>query len=663
MNARVAKIIVLVALFGGASVALFGGASQVRRADASEQYITIKANGTVDPPEASVETSDNLTYTFTRDISGGIIVEKDNITVDGNGYTLQGAGTGVGIHLNTRDYVTVKSVVITGFERGIKLNTSYGNELYGNNVTKNKIGISLSSSDHNGVSASNISKNEEGIRLDHSSNNHIYKNSITQNNETGLGLYTHAEKNTIYANNISDNNNGIRFSESIDNELDGNEITNNTRGIWLDESSKNKFNFNNFIENDRQVFINMPSDTNSWDSGYPSGGNYWSDYTDADLYKGEYRNGTGSDGIWDNPYVIDENNKDYYPLVSKFLRTGSVYIRSDGTIYPPAAPIYSGDGMTYSLTSLLNYPIVVERDDIIINGGGNTLQGAGSEAGVTLSGRSNVTIKNMTIKAFYYGILFEGSSRNTISGNNVIDNTFAGIQLGTSDNNTITNNTVSSNRYGIRAINSSNCTVCWNDITNSDSAGIFLNSLSSTPNNSTLLENLIANNSVGLWIWDSSDNTVCRNSFLSNTIQVSLHDSPDNRWDGGLEGNYWSDYNGADANGDGIGDIPYVIDETNQDKLPLVKPARELPLWLEWWFWVFCTACALTGAVAVLSRASLRQKETSYYDEATARIDEDKPIDDRKIDEFNREHGTAIRESKNARDTIGLIGAKKRKKS
>jgi len=37
-------------------------------------------------------------------------------------------------------------------------------------------------------------------------------------------------------------------------------------------------------------------------------------------------------------------------------------------------------------------------------------------------------------------------------------------------------------------------------------------------------------------------------------------------------GNYWSDYNGTDDNGDGIGDTPYIIDADNQDKYPLMKP-------------------------------------------------------------------------------------------
>ena len=56
---------------------------------------------------------------------------------------------------------------------------------------------------------------------------------------------------------------------------------------------------------------------NIWDDDYPSGGNYWSDYTGVDEYSGPYQNETGSDGIGDTPYVIDENNQDNYPFMSK----------------------------------------------------------------------------------------------------------------------------------------------------------------------------------------------------------------------------------------------------------------------------------------------------------------------------------------------------------
>jgi hypothetical protein len=44
-----------------------------------------------------------------------------------------------------------------------------------------------------------------------------------------------------------------------------------------------------------------------------------------------------------------------------------------------------------------------------------------------------------------------------------------------------------------------------------------------------------------------------------------------NQYDNGAKGNYWSDYNGSDNNGDGIGDTVYYLYENNQDNYPLMK--------------------------------------------------------------------------------------------
>jgi uncharacterized phage infection (PIP) family protein YhgE len=87
----------------------------------------------------------------------------------------------------------------------------------------------------------------------------------------------------------------------------------------LGSSAKyNVFYHNNFINNAQQEYIETPSYANSWDDGYPSGGNYWSDYARVDLHSGTYQNATGIDGIGDLPYVIDVNNADRYPLMHSF---------------------------------------------------------------------------------------------------------------------------------------------------------------------------------------------------------------------------------------------------------------------------------------------------------------------------------------------------------
>jgi len=64
-----------------------------------------------------------------------------------------------------------------------------------------------------------------------------------------------------------------------------------------------------------------PQSINVWDDGYPSGGNYWSDHNDTDVYSGPHQNETGPDGISDIPYEIDRDNVDYYPLMSSYVES------------------------------------------------------------------------------------------------------------------------------------------------------------------------------------------------------------------------------------------------------------------------------------------------------------------------------------------------------
>ena len=75
-----------------------------------------------------------------------------------------------------------------------------------------------------------------------------------------------------------------------------------------------------------------------------------------------------------------------------------------------------------------------------------------------------------------------------------------------------------------------------------------------------------------MYIESSSSNEIFHNNFMDNYYQAVIYDNSVNAWDNGCEGNYWSDYNGTDSNGDCIGDTPYVIDADNMDSYPLMNP-------------------------------------------------------------------------------------------
>lgn len=81
------------------------------------------------------------------------------------------------------------------------------------------------------------------------------------------------------------------------------------------ESKSNRVYHNNFINNTNQTYL-FKSFNNTWDGGYPSGGNYWNDNAHVDLYSGLYQNKNGSDGISDVFYDIDMNNKDRFALMA-----------------------------------------------------------------------------------------------------------------------------------------------------------------------------------------------------------------------------------------------------------------------------------------------------------------------------------------------------------
>jgi parallel beta-helix repeat protein len=130
---------------------------------------------------------------------------------------------------------------------------------------------------------------------------------------------------------------GFSYGIVLSDPCSGNSIIENTIkengwGIFLSYSSDNHVYHNNFIENINAQASYVES-TTSWDNGYPSGGNYWSDYPEpSDSQRGPDQNLPGSDGIGDYPYYIGECQNDHYPLMGLF--GGSTQTGTNVTVFP-----------------------------------------------------------------------------------------------------------------------------------------------------------------------------------------------------------------------------------------------------------------------------------------------------------------------------------------
>jgi len=239
-----------------------------------------------------VEKNHNITYTFTENIYDSIVVEKDNIIINGNSHTLQGIGTGNGFSLLDRSNVTIKNVRIIQFY----------------------IGISLVHSTNNTITENTVSSNNHGIHLYQSTNSTVGKNTVTSN-QGGIIVYQGSNSTKVENNTVSFNDFGIDLGMANRCTITSNNITNNTFGISVSHSSNNNIYHNNFIDNSHQVY-SIDESLNTWDDDYPSGGNYWSDYAGLDMKNGSNQNQLGSDGIGDTPYIINANNQDRYPRMS-----------------------------------------------------------------------------------------------------------------------------------------------------------------------------------------------------------------------------------------------------------------------------------------------------------------------------------------------------------
>jgi hypothetical protein len=291
--------------------------SSFQQVKATNTVYTIRADGSIDPSTAPIITSDNFTYTLTDNICGSIACELRNLRINGNGYTLQGSGSGYGISLagpNIDTWITVGNMKIQNFGTAIDL---HGGGLlrfnsFDNSIRCNGVGIFASSLQTSINISDNIIADNSGTAIwliDCGGT--INGNLITNNG--GDGIIAYDSSLVVSFNNIINNGgSGIHCASGGPLEIFENNIIGNGQGFNLVADSK--IYHNTIKDNTEQVVASAYS--NTMDDGYPSGGNYWSDYSGMDLYNGPNQDIPGSDGIGDTPYIINENNVDHYPLMT-----------------------------------------------------------------------------------------------------------------------------------------------------------------------------------------------------------------------------------------------------------------------------------------------------------------------------------------------------------
>jgi hypothetical protein len=286
-----------------------------------------------------------------------------------------------------------------------------------------------------------------------------------------------------------------------------------------------------------------------------------------------------------------------------------IYIKSDGTVDPPNSPIKSNGGNQYILTdnispppnyNLFNrsmYSVVIEKDNIVLDGLNHNITGLDS-SGIVINYRNNVTVTNLAISHFDTGIGVYCSSNVNVTSCSIKNNEYS-FELTNCSKLFIAENDLGNNYNSQPTIRMEFCTY----------STIYKNNLSAGNNelygssafridccsNNLIIANNINNYLDGIVFLNSSNNQFNENNLICNRTQAKdLFNLPSyqhmndeywrfielnktklaeshaklfhtplyasiNTW----KNNYWSDYNGSGS---------YFIDENNVDHYPLSQP-------------------------------------------------------------------------------------------
>jgi nitrous oxidase accessory protein NosD len=237
---------------------------------------------------------------------------------------------------------------------------------------------------------------------------------------------------------------------------------------------------------------------------------------------------------------------------------------------------------------------------IKLNGKLANISGNSISAGVDVIG-DNQTISNNLLE----GDLDAQGTFSRVTGNTMgdinlrnssynlfLNNSFTRMIMEYCDTNFIANNSFESLAVGYYDHGCFNNTVANNKVTGPEGWSILMSKGAYNVFHDNLISNFTRANqygiSIGAYYAVAENNVFYRNMLINNELHVGANwevEGAGNIWDNGQVGNYWDDYTGKDINGDGIGDVPYIVEGRKgdgqgalvsfvfgQDNYPLMTP-------------------------------------------------------------------------------------------
>ncbi|MFB0563613.1 MAG: NosD domain-containing protein [Candidatus Lokiarchaeia archaeon] len=479
--------------------------------------------------EKTIYISDD--YTFNGNIYEPIVVTADEIVIDGNGYTLQGPGSGYGFDLRYRTGVTIKNVTVTGWTYGFYLFESYFNILTGNTVNNNLYGFYLEyeGGAENEFWDNTATNNNYGFYLSPNSERNYFLLNNATNNDYGfylLGVYNY------FDNNVANNNtqSGFYLWSSWSNGLSGNTANNNTQSrFYLDHSSGyNRLSGNTADNNTNGFYLSDSSNNNILTSNTATNNKVHGFLLSDSLYNTLTGNTANNNTNGYGFYLQQSSN-------NNILTSNNANNNSVGFYLSGSENTLSGNTATNN-----NVHGFLLSDSLYNNLSGNTAAN-NTQSGFCLDPSSNNnnltgnTATNNEVHGFYLyqspyntltgniannhnngnGFHLWSSSNNNLTGNIANNNGYYGFSLySSSNNNNLTGNTATNNLYGFCLESSSNNNLTGNNAINNNNHGFYLES--SSYNN--LIGNTATNNGwYGFWLDNSLNNNLTGNTALNCT--------------------------------------------------------------------------------------------------------------------------------------------------